>query len=251
VNPSGRQAGKFLWANELRTWQILREYLYFGGMTRQREMIPWVALGVLFLGVLQVRGDLLKGLTAAQQSSIQAGKQVTVLQDLPGEPWPRVTIYRVIPATPNQVAAVFFDYKNASKYIPKILKSEVSKVHSPSVTDVDYGVSVPILPDEFYTAQNRLTRVAGGGYLISWTLLRAVQTKASVGELRAVPFEQSTLLRYTILTTPSSGMAGLLRGKAIDMIKDTVAAIAKEVERQKSGDPEGLKKRVEALEAAL
>lgn len=214
-------------------------------------MIPWVTMGILFFGVLQGRADLLKGLTAAQQSDIKEGKQVTVLQDLPGEPWPRVTIYRVIAATPAQVAAVFFDYENASKYVPKILKSEVSKNHSPTVTDVDYGVSVPILPDEFYTAQNRLTRVPGDGYVISWTLIRAVQTKASVGELRVVPLGNATLLRYTILTTPSSGMAGLLRGKAIDMMKDTVASIAKEVGRQQTNDPDGLKKRVQALEAAL
>ncbi len=220
-------------------------------MTRQLCVIPWVTLGILFMGVSPVRADLMKELTAAQKSDIKAGKQVTVLQELPGEPWPRVIIYKIVAAKPEQVAAVFFDYKNASTYIPKILKSEVSKTLSASVTDVDYGVSVPILPDEYYTAQNRLTRVPGGGYLISWKLIRAVQTKASVGELRAVPFDDATLLRYTILTTPSSGMAGLLRGKAIAMMKDTVAAIAKEVERQKSLDPAGLEKRVQALQAAL
>ncbi len=220
-------------------------------MIQQRGFFPWVAFVVFVLGASNGRADLMDELTTEQQNEVRSGKQVTVLQELPGEPWPRVIIYRIIPATPEQVTAVFFDYKNASKYIPKILKSEVSKNHSASVTDVDYGVSVPILPDEYYTAQNRLTRVPGGGYVISWKLTRAVQTKASVGEMRAVPFENATLLRYTILTTPSSGMAGLLRGKAIDMIKDTVAAIAKEVERQQSKDPSGLEKRVQALQAAL
>ncbi len=220
-------------------------------MIRQHGIFLWVAFGVLIFGASIVRADLLEELTSAQQSDVRAGKQVTVLLEVPGEPWPRVTIYRIIPAAPEQVAAVFFDYKNAVNYIPKVLKSEVSKANSLSVTEVDYALSVPILPDEYYTVQNRLTRLPDGGYLISWQLVRAVQTKASTGELRAVPHGKGTLLRYQILTTPSSGMAGLLRGKAIEMIKDTVAAIAKEVGRQQSQDSAGLEKRVEALQSAL
>jgi len=214
-------------------------------------MFPLVAFGILIFGVSAGRADLLKELTTAQQSEVRAGNQVTVLMEVPGEPWPRVTIYRLIPSTPVRVAAVFFDYENTASYIPKVLKSAISKAHSPSVADVDYGISVPILPDEFYTSQNRLARLPDGGYLISWHLVRAIQTKASTGELRVMPFGKGTLLRYRILTTPSSGMAGILRGKAIEMIKDTVTAIAKEVERQQSQDPAGLEKRVKALQAAL
>ncbi|MEX1118814.1 MAG: hypothetical protein WEB60_08470 [Terrimicrobiaceae bacterium] len=220
-------------------------------MIQPRGLFLWVAVGILTLGVSDSRADLLQELSPAQQGEVRSGKQVTVLQEVPGEPWPRVTIYRIIPSTPGRVTAVFFDYKNAANYIPKVLKSVVSKDHSSSVTDVDYELSVPILPDEFYTVQNRLTRLPNGGYLISWHLLRAVQTKASTGEFRAVPYGKDTLLRYRILTTPSSGMAGILRGKAIDMIKDTVAAIAKEIEKQQVQDPAGLEKRVQALQAAL
>jgi hypothetical protein len=194
---------------------------------------------------------VLDDLDAAKVAEVKSGKQVVVLEEVKGEAWPRVSIYRKVAATPEEVAAVFFDYKRAFTYIPKILKSEISKQHTSCVADVDYALDVPILPDEFYTARNRLSRIPDGGYLIDWTLVRAVQTKASVGELRVEPDGNESILRYRILTTPSSGMAGLLRGKAIDMIKNTVSAIGLETEKRKSTDPEGLKKQVEALQAAL
>ncbi len=194
---------------------------------------------------------VLDDLDAAEVAEVKSGKQVVVLEEVKGETWPRVSIYRKVAATPEEVAAVFFDYKRAFTYIPKIFKSDISKQHSACVADVDYALDVPILPDEFYTARNRLSRIPDGGYLIDWTLLRAVQTKASVGELRVEPDGNEAILRYRILTTPSSGMAGLLRGKAIDMIKNTVTAIGEEIEKRKRSEPEGLKKQVEALQAAL
>jgi hypothetical protein len=205
----------------------------------------------VFAGGVAHAAPLLEDLDPAKQAEVRAGKQVVVLQEVKGQAWPRVSIYRTIQAKPEEVAAVFFDYNQAFTYIPKIFKSEISKRHSSCVVEVDYGLDVPILPDEFYTVENRLSRLPGGGYLIAWKLLRAVQTKSSVGEFRIEPDGDTSIIRYQILTTPSSGMAGLLRGKAIDMIKDTVIAVAEETEKRKAEDPAGLKKQVESLQSAL
>ena len=147
--------------------------------------------------------------------------------------------------------AVFFDYKNAKTFIPKILKSDISKHVSPCVLEVDYGVDVPILPDEYYTVRNTLQAGMGGAYRVDWTLLHALQTKASEGSLRVEPVEGGAVLCYTNLVTPGSVMARILRAKAIEQMRNTVHAIVHQVETLKSAHPEALAAEVAALQKAL
>ncbi|MDX2080355.1 MAG: hypothetical protein SFU53_06180 [Terrimicrobiaceae bacterium] len=207
-----------------------------------------VLLALLFSPLAQA--NVASELSPAQLAEIQAGRQVVVLQEMPGHPWPRIRIFQMARATPEEVAAVFFDYTNAKDYIPKLLKSNVSKTLSPCVIEVDYGVDVPILPDEFYTARNSLTE-SGGTYRIDWTLVRALQTKASEGHLRIERFGKDALLCYTNLVTPGSKMAGILRIPAIDQMKNTVAAIVRQVESQRNSKPADLQRQVALLRAAL
>ena len=197
------------------------------------------------------QANLLDDLTRDQRQELENGKLIVREQDIPGKPWPRVRIYKRINAAPEEVAAVFFDYDQAKTYIPDVLESKVSKKISPSVMEVDYAVDVPILADEAYTARNEMIRI-GPGYRVSWTLLRALQTKAAEGNLLIEPFENGTsVIRYTNLVTPSSGMAKLLRGPALSRMQKTVLAIGQKVEQQKSHNAAELTAQVVRLREAL
>jgi hypothetical protein len=207
-----------------------------------------------FLGVSASlwAGDLLDELSPSQQAEVKKGEQILITEDIEGKPWPKVKVYRIIDATPEEVAAVFCDFSNAKSFVPKLLKSEISNRVSPTVVEVDYGVDVPILPDEYYTVRNTIKSTGKDTYKIEWKLLRAVQTKDSLGSMRVEPFgDGKCLMAYHNLVVPGSGMAGLLRGKAIEQMRDTVTAIGEHAESQKTGNPAGLKKQVEALRAAL
>ena len=197
------------------------------------------------------QASLLDDLTRDQRQALENGTLVMREQDIPGKPWPRVRIYKRISAAPEEVAAVFFDYDQAKTYIPDVLESKVSKKISPRVMEVDYAVDVPILADEAYTARNEMIRL-GDSYQVSWTLLRALQTKAAEGNLLIEPFENGTsVIRYTNLVTPSSGMAKLLRGPALSRMQKTVLAIGQKVEQQKSHNAAELAAQVARLREAL
>lgn len=207
-----------------------------------------------FLGVSAPvwAGDLLNELTPSQQAEVKRGVQVLITEDIEGKPWPKVKVYRVIDAAPEEVMAVFCDFSNAKSFVPKLLKSEISNKISPTVVEVDYGVDVPILPDEFYTVRNSIKSTGKDTYQVDWKLLRAVQTKDSVGSMRVEPLgEGQSLMAYHNLVVPGSSMAGLLRGKAIEQMRETVQAIGEHAESQKSKNPDGLKKQVAALRSAL
>lgn len=207
-------------------------------------------LPLLFCPALMA-SSLLEDLDAKQIEEVARGGQVVLLQAVEGKPWPRVRVYQKVDATPEEVAAVFFDYKNAKSYVPKIIKSEVSRQVSPCVAEVDYGIDIPILPDEYYTALNTLTLETDGGYLVTWSLVRALQTKASEGSLRIERWKDGAVIRYTNLVTPGSIMARLLRSTAIDQMRSTVRAIVTRVGKQKTEKPEALKEEIRNLESAL
>lgn len=211
-------------------------------------LLFWAA--VLF-GPAAMASSLLGDLDAGQVEEVAKGGQVLLLQEIEGNPWPRVRVYQKANATPEEVAAVFFDYKNAKAYVPKVIKSEIARMVTPCVAEVDYGIDVPIIPDEYYTVRNTLTTDGGGGYLVAWSLIRALQTKASVGSLSIERWKDGSVIRYTNLVTPGSVMAGLLRSTAIEQMRSTVRAIVARVEKQKSDHPDALKEEIRSLQEAL
>lgn len=207
-----------------------------------------LALATLFplLAVAGIRTEL----TPTQLNDLERGQQVVVKEEVEGRPWPRLRIYQKVAATPEEVLAVFCDYAQATTFVPDVIKSEISRMISPSVLEVDYQIDIPMLPDESYTTRNSLSS-SGDSYKVAWVLVRALQTKASEGTLRVEPAEGGALLCYTNLVTPGSSMAGLLRIPAIERMKTTVAAIVKKVEKQKAEAPAALKKQILRLREAL
>ena len=214
-------------------------------------------LFIQMLFALGVAGSLLGAalideLSSEQKSAVAAGSQVVIREDIPGQPWPRVRVYQRVHALPEDVAAVFFDYEKAKSYIPDVLESQVSKRHSPRVFEVDYKVEVPILPDEMYTARNEIEMLQSGSYRISWRVLKALQTKAAVGNLCIERYgDGESLICYTNLVTPASSVAVLLKKLAMERMEKIVAAIARESEKQKTQAPRDLARQVEILRAAL
>jgi len=218
-------------------------------MTRVRLYFLCLAACVAVLPA--ATAGLLEDLSRDQQLELEKGDLIVLEQDIPGKPWPRVRIYKRIKATPEEVAAVFFDYDQAKTFIPDVLESKISKKIAPCVVEVDYEVNVPILSDEAYTALNEM-KALGESYQVSWTLLRALQTKAAEGNLLIEPFENgSSVIRYTNLVTPSSGMAKILKGPALFRMQKTVLAIGEKVEKQKSSHPVELAAQVARLREAL
>jgi hypothetical protein len=195
--------------------------------------------------------SLLNDLNKAQLDQVVRGEQVVTMQDVQGNPWPRLKLYQRVHATPEEVAAVFFDYTNAKEYIPNVFKSDISRHVTLSVVEVDFGIDIPLLPDEFYTVRNSLTAGRDGSYCVAWTLVRALQTKASEGSLQVEKFEEGAVLRYTNLVTPGSAMARLLKLIAMKQMRNTVHAIVRQVEKQKRENPGALKQQVLSLQKAL
>jgi len=194
---------------------------------------------------------LVDELSSEQLQTLKGGQLVKKIEDVADNTWPRVTIYQTVRATPEEVMAVFIDYVNAKEFTPDVISSEIAKVISPKVKEVDYVVKVPLLANESYAVRNTLTSLGDASYRVSWTMLRSTYMKSGTGDFTVEPFNGGTLMRHTSLTEPGSKLVAPLKGFALTQVEKTVASLKNYIEKMKSSQPQKLNDLVSQLNAAL
>src|SRR5690348_10919930 len=204
----------------------------------------WV-LGLASVRVIQAQVAATE-LTPEQRRTVDSGGQVFVAEDVAGASWPRACTYQFVAASPDEAAAVFTDYARHAAFIPDIKKSAVSRVIDQRTAEVDYVLDIPVVADEEYTVRDALSAAPDvTQYRVDWTLVRASSTKATVGGVRferystAAPAREGTLMAYCNFVTPGSRLArlGFIKTRAMDQLRATTKAIAREVERQRAEMP--------------
>ncbi len=196
----------------------------------------------------------LKAINPAYGAQIDRGEQFMLTEGSQG-PWPKAWVYRVIDAQPEEVAAVFWDFPSHIQFYPGVIQSQVSARPSPLITEVDYGISVPVLADEFYTVRDVLSSYEEGGraYKIEWSKVRASSTRHIEGYILIESFRGKTLIEYYNYVIPGSGLAGFpgVRGRVMGQLNNTVAALGNETERRRREDPRHLADLVRGIRTAL
>ncbi len=197
-------------------------------------------------------------LTALERATIDAGRQLVREERVPDSPWPRVTVIQFIDASPREAVAVFADYALHSAYVPGVKKSVISRRISPRVTEVDYVLEVPIFPDEDYTVRDSLSSSDdGASYRLDWVMVRARSTKEIVGSARFEPYRNGAtaadgaLITYVNLVRPGQRLAGPLKGRALKQVRETVTALARQIEAERKHEPGLLAAQMAALASAL
>ncbi len=192
------------------------------------------------------------GLSPRQKEMLNSGETLILEEEIPGKPWPRFIVYQLVKATPAQVAAVFWDLRLDSKYVPNCLSVKVISKPSTNVLDGEYTLKMPFfLPDEVYVSRNTLHRRTPEDYEISWVVLRSRYTKSCSGLLSLQKHEKGTLLRYSNLVEPGSRIAGIMKNNAGHQVVASVKALASQVARETEGPSDLLEKQMNALDEAL
>ncbi len=208
---------------------------------------------VLAMSALAARDALAQhGLSPVQRDSLDRGGTLYHAEPRDGSPWPAVTVRTFIRASPDVSVATFMDWESHVRTLPSVTRSRISRVVSPSVTEVDYTLQVPVVSDEDYTVRNTVSRDARGGYRVDWVLVRASSTQATVGHASFLPFRDGTLLEYENFVTPGSRVAGMsiIRNRALERVRQTALALARQVEAERS-DSALTRARLATLRAAL
>ena len=176
--------------------------------------------------------DLVKEVPKSQRDELAEGQTIVTSKDVPGAPWPQLSLYRVVNAPPSVVANLFMDYSAAPSYTPGLIDASVISENSDGTKDVRYTVKVPVIQMTSYTVRNTYV-TDGQATTVSWKLLRSPLAKQSDGSLRIEPYDGTrTLMCYTNLCVPITNLVVGLKNKALVEAKNTVLALATEAERR-------------------
>ncbi len=192
---------------------------------------PVLFASVFFMAV-SLMADLVKEVPKSQRDELAEGQTVVRSTDIPGLPWPQLSLYRVVNAPPSVVADLFTDYNAAPSYTPGLLNAQVVSTNPDGTKDVRYTVKVPVIQRTSYMVRNTY-RKQGNNYTVSWKLLQSPLAKQSDGSLRIEPYDGNrTLLCYTNLCVPITNLVSGLKNQALVEAKNTVLALATEAERR-------------------
>jgi len=148
---------------------------------------------------------------------------------VPDFPWPEVTVYRRIAATPAQVMAAYVDFGSQATYMPGLVASRVVKRDGPGTFHVFYEYEVAG-PNERYTVAVTVARAARG-FQASWDLLVARYARRLSGRL-IVELDGGALVTYTSRVDPGTLGATFGTPESVSRrLQATVEALAARVER--------------------
>jgi hypothetical protein len=179
-----------------------------------------------------VCADLVKEVPKSQRDELAEGQTVVKSTDIPGAPWPQLSLYRVVNAPPDVVSNLFTDYDSAPSYTPGLIQAQVIATNPDGTKDVRYTVKVPVVQRTSYVVRNSYLQ-QGNNFTVSWILIQSPLAKKSDGSLRIEPYDGNrTLLCYTNLCVPITNLVAGLKNQALVEAKNTVLALATEAERR-------------------
>lgn len=178
------------------------------------------------------------------------GEPVVKTREVEGYPWPEVTVYQRIAASPEEVMAVYADFNGQVGYLPNLVESRIVKRLSRNSFQVFYEYEVAG-PNERYTVVTGVSR-SSGGFRVAWDLVRARYARRLSGQMRVEAFDSGALMEYTNRVDP--GFFGVRLGSpetTVRQLRETARALATHVERLRVEEPAKLATLTRALKAML
>lgn len=191
-------------------------------------------------------------LSANQQAQLSSGKAVVIEENVPGEPWPILTIYQIANCSPEEVAGVFWDSELDTKYLSGCRSVRIVERPTSSVQVAEFTLKMPFfLPDEVYTSRIELIPQPPGRYKIIWRILESRYAKSCNGSVLLEPLSGKTLIRYRNFMAPFSRVAVLMRSPAKDRVVESVRALVNQVEKETRESPQLIRQQKKDLMQAL
>jgi hypothetical protein len=191
-------------------------------------------------------------LSQADQVRVQNGEQVFFTKDAASSKWPKAFIYQRVDSTPEEAMAVFSDYEAQKNYVPNLVSARIAKHLDKVTTQVDYELAVPVLNNETYTVEDKVSSYDNGAsYRLDWKMIRASTTKDIQGYARFEKLGTGTLMIYYNFVTPGSSLAGFVKDKAMQQVKDTGNAVVAQIEKERRNQHDLLEREIQTLRDAL
>ncbi len=164
-------------------------------------------------------------LSPKELKALKAGKEITRVEELEDEVFPRVTLVNVIPNSPRENMEIFSDFESHKNFIPGLRTSKIVKREG-NITDVFFEMEMPIISNTEYTTRHKVA-YEDDAAILTWNLLKSDQVKRTKGMIMFEEFEGKTLFTYVSHITPKSSLAWTVKGRVVPDVKKTIDAVIK------------------------
>jgi len=194
----------------------------------------------------------LMDLNSNEIKQIESGQYVFKNQEIKGQAWPKITVFKSIDATSLESVAVFYALEHQPSYIPNLIKAKVVHQRVPTEADVEYELKMPWpLSNGKYIHGHKLTLKKPSEYKVSWWLIKSNTAKKVNGSATFFSYKGKTVLRYDSMVEPDSVLASLVESKMLDDVKASLVAIHNEILRVKNQDRKLMGNFVNKIDDAL
>ena len=217
---------------------------------RFRGLATGIGLVALVVSAQLSPAGTSEGLSASEQEQLAQGEVIVKTRPVGGYPWPEVTVYRWVAASPEDVMAVYADFESQAQYLPDLVESRIVKRLSPNSLNISYEYEVTG-PNERYTVMSTVSRTPGS-LRVTWDLVTARYARRLSGHMKVEASDSGALIEYTNRVDP--GFFGVRLGSAettVSRVRETVEALAPHVERLRVEQQETLRGLTHALSAML
>lgn len=198
---------------------------------------------------------LVDDLSPQNQQALKEEVQIVFTQGQAG-PWPKVTLYQKVLATPEECLAVFSDYELQEKYIPKMVSSKIVNRPDALTADVESVLDLPwpfgtdsyVMRDRIGTYSLSAAEVA---YRLDWELVRSGSFRDAKGLAQFEAFDGGTVMLYQHSIYPKNSMAGAVSKEMIKGIRQSASAIKSQIEKERSEQRPLLDRQIQVLRASL
>lgn len=177
--------------------------------------------------------DLKSELTEAEFRALSKRELILKIKEIPNSPWPEITYYALIEASPLEAVGIFGAYDHQKDYIPNIIKS--TPVKHVTATDVHtlYELHVPFpLSNVHYTHGARLFQY-DSDFEITWYMVESTSTDEASGNAYFTGYNGKTLFRYRSYIKPKSVFGSFVKKLMMKDVEKTIVAIREHVEKLK------------------
>lgn len=168
-------------------------------------------------------------LTPKELEALKKGKEITRVEEIEDEVFPKVTLVNVIPNSPEENMKIFADFENHKKFIPGLRTSKIVKKEG-NITDVFFEMEMPIISNTEYTTRHKVAYEEDAA-ILTWDLLKSDQVKRTKGMILFEEFEGKTLFTYVSHITPKSSLAWTVKSRVVPDVKKTIDAVIKHLEK--------------------
>jgi hypothetical protein len=187
-------------------------------------------------------------LNYTEQARLENKELIIRSRAIPQRPWPEITVFSVIDASPVEAAALFSNYQDQKRYIPDLIKSAPTRKIADNEVIVDFEMRTPWpLSNSKYSTRNVFKTLESNEYEISWNLVQSDSLIDSKGMAQFTPYGKKTLFTYKSFIHPDSKFASMFSSKAKDGMSKTVQAIVTYIEETKKQNPEKVQKLINSL----